>query len=308
MAMSEPMSEPPIETEAAPDSRSRGSGAQFETQYAAYRREKRVYAFLFGTVFLVCLVAAAITAKFDVVRLIQGLPRTTEFLEKLVPPIGLATFAHDMREWYWGIGNWLDSLLNTLLMAFLATVLGTAIGGFLSFFAARNLAKRYLVYWVMRRVLEIARTVPDIVWALMFVIAFGIGPLAGILAITVHTIGAQGKLFAEVNENISPLPIDGVRAAGGTWFQEIRFGVLPQVIPNYMSYTFWRLELNVRSATIVGFVGAGGIGRDLFTSVQLLYFSDVGAILLIVVSTIMLIDVLSEMFRHSAIGKASFAQ
>ena len=155
--------------------------------------------------------------------------------------------------------------------------------------------------------LEIARTVPDIVWALLFVMAFGIGPLAGVLAITVHTIGAQGKLFAEVNENISPLPIDGIRAAGGNWFQEIRFGVLPQVMPNYLSYTFWRIELNVRSATIVGFVGAGGIGHDLFTSIQLLYFSDAGAILLIVVATIMLIDMLSEKFRHSAIGKASFA-
>lgn len=300
MAMSGP--------EAASSPKPRRSGAHFETQYAVYRRQKRIYACLFGAAFLVCLAVSAVTAKFDVVTLIQGLPRTSEFLEKLVPPIGLATFAHDIGEWYWGISKWLDSLLNTLLMAFLATVLGTAVGGFLSFFAARNLEKHYAVYWVMRRVLEVARTVPDIVWALMFVIAFGIGPLAGILAITVHTIGAQGKLFAEVNENISLLPIDGVRSAGGTWLQEIRFAVLPQVTPNYMSYTFWRLELNVRSATIVGFVGAGGIGHDLFTSVQLLYFSDVGAILLIVVATIMLIDVLSEMFRHSAIGKASFAQ
>jgi phosphonate transport system permease protein len=282
--------------------------ANFEAQYAAYRRKKRVYAILFGVAFAICVAVSAITARFDVLTLVQGLPRTTEFLVKLVPPIGFATLAHDIREWYWDIGRWMESLLNTLLMAFLATVLGTVAGGFLSFFAARNLAKHYLIYWVMRRVLEIARTVPDIVWALMFVIAFGIGPLAGILAITVHTLGAQGKLFAEVNENISALPIDGVRSAGGTWFQEIRFAVLPQVIPNYMSYTFWRLELNVRSATIVGFVGAGGIGHDLFTSVQLLYFSDVGAILLIVVATIMLIDVLSEMFRHSAIGKASFAR
>jgi phosphonate transport system permease protein len=290
------------------NSKARGSVARFETQYAAYRREKRVYATLFAAAFIICLIAAAITAKFDVFTLIQGLPRTTEFLVKLVPPIGLETFAHDVGEWYWGIGKWLDSLLNTLLMAYLATVLGTVIGGFLSFFAARNLARHYLIYWVTRRILEIARTVPDIVWALLFIIAFGIGPLAGILAITVHTIGAQGKLFAEVNENVSPLPIDGIRAAGGAWFQEIRFAVLPQVIPNYMSYTFWRLELNVRSATIVGFVGAGGIGHDLFTSVQLLYFSDAGAILLIIVATIMAIDMLSERFRHSAIGKASFAQ
>ena len=225
----------------------------------------------------------------------------------MIPPIQLSTFAADIAEWYWGIDKWLNSLLNTLLMAYLATVLGTIIGGALSFFAARNLAPNYLTYWMIRRALEIARTVPDIVWALLFVMAFGIGPLAGILAITVHTIGAQGKLFAEVNENISPLPLDGIRSAGGNWLHEIRFGVIPQVMPNYMSYSFWRIELNVRSATIVGFVGAGGIGHDLFTSIQLLYFSDAGAILLIVVATIMMIDMLSERFRHSAIGKASFS-
>jgi phosphonate transport system permease protein len=228
-------------------------------------------------------------------------------LVKMVPPIHVSTFAQDMSEWYWGLDKWLNSLLNTLLMAYLATVFGTVIGGALSFLAARNLATNYLIYWLTRRVLEIARTVPDIVWALLFVIAFGIGPLAGILAITMHTIGAQGKLFAEVNENISPLPLDGIRSAGGNWFQQIRFGVIPQVMPNYMSYSFWRIELNVRSATIVGFVGAGGIGHDLFTSIQLLYFADAGAILLIVVTTIMLIDILSEKFRHRAIGKASFS-
>jgi phosphonate transport system permease protein len=265
----------------------------FEERYEAHRRGKRLYASLFGVAFLACVIGAGITAKFDVVTLVNGLPRTTDFLVKLIPPIGMATFS--------------QSLLNTLLMAWLATVLGTVIGGALSFFAARNLVRHYITYWITRRVLEVARTVPDLVWALLFVIAFGIGPLAGILAITVHTIGAQGKLFAEVNENISPLPVDGIRAAGGTWLHEVRFAVLPQVMPNFMSYTFWRLELNVRSATIVGFVGAGGIGHDLFTSVQLLYFSDAGAILLIIVATIMAIDILSERFRHRAIGKAGFA-
>ena len=285
----------------------RDSAARFEEQYAAFRRQKAIYNTLFWGGFIVCVVAAGIVSKFDVLTLIKGLPRTTEFLLKMVPPIHMSTFAADIGEWYWGIDKWLNSLLNTLLMAYLATVLGTIIGGALSFLAARNLAPNYLTYWMIRRTLEIARTVPDIVWALLFVMAFGIGPLAGILAITMHTIGAQGKLFAEVNENISPLPLDGIRSAGGNWFHEIRFGVIPQVMPNYMSYSFWRIELNVRSATIVGFVGAGGIGHDLFTSIQLLYFSDAGAILLIVVATIMLIDMMSEKFRHSAIGKASFS-
>jgi phosphonate transport system permease protein len=285
----------------------RDSAARFEEEYAAFRRKKTIYNTLFWGVFLACVIVAGITAKFDVVTLLKGLPRTTEFLVKMIPPIQLSTFGADIAEWYWGIDKWLISLLNTLLMAYLATVLGTIIGGALSFLAARNLAPNYLIYWTIRRTLEVARTVPDIVWALLFVMAFGIGPLAGILAITVHTIGAQGKLFAEVNENISPLPVDGIRSAGGNWFHEVRYGVIPQVMPNYMSYSFWRIELNVRSATIVGFVGAGGIGHDLFTSIQLLYFSDAGAILLIVVTTIMIIDMLSEKFRHSAIGKASFS-
>jgi len=276
--------------------------ARFEHHYALYQRQKATYAALFWVAFAACFVVAAISARFNVLTLIQGLPRTTDFLVKMVPPISLSNFAEDIGEWYWGIGKWMNSLLNTLLMAYLATVLGTAIGGALSFLAARNLVS-YPVYWITRRILEIARTVPDIVWALLFVIAYGIGPLPGVLAITMHTLGAQGKLFAEVNENASMLPVEGIRSAGGNWFQEIRYGVLPQVLPNFMSYTFWRIELNVRSATIVGFVGAGGIGHDLFTSIQLLYFADAGAILLIVIATIMFIDMLSERYRHRVIGK-----
>ena len=294
-------------TPASAPSRQRSATVRFEQQYAAYRRQKALYTALFWVAFVICVIVAAITAKFNVVTLFNGLPRTTEFLRQMVPPIHLSTFAHDVSEWYWGIEHWLNSLLSTLLMAYLATVLGTLIGGALSFLAARNLARNYLIYWVTRRVLEIARTVPVLGCALLFVFAFGLGPLPGVLAISMHTIGAQGKLFAEVNENISPLPVDGVRASGGNWFHEMRFGVLPQVLPNFLGYSFWRIELNVRSATIVGFVGAGGIGHDLFTSVQLLYFADAGAILLIVVVTIMIIDMLSEKFRHRVIGKASFS-
>jgi len=284
------------------------AAAQFERQYADYRRSKTVSTVLFWALFAACFVVSLVVTRFDVVALVEGLPRTTDFIVKMIPPIGWSSFGEDVGEWYWGIGKWLNSLLNTLLMAYLATVLGTTVGGALSFLAARNLVKSYAVYWITRRVLEIARTVPDIVWALLFVLAFGIGPLAGVLAITVHTLGAQGKLFAEVNENVSPLPIEGIRSSGGNWLHEMRYGVLPQALPNYMSYTFWRIELNVRSATIVGFVGAGGIGHDLFTSIQLLYFADAGAILLIVVATIMGIDMLSERYRHRLIGKEQLSQ
>ena len=275
---------------------------RFERRYAGHRRGKTTWNVLFWGGFAVCFVVSVVVSKFDVSAIVAGLPRTTEFIARMIPPIRWSSFAADMGEWYWGLGGWLNSLLNTLLMAYLATVMGTLIGGALGFLAARNLARHHAVYWITRRVLEIARTVPDIVWALLFVLAFGIGPLPGVLAIAVHTLGAQGKLFAEVNENVSPLPVEGIRAAGGNWFHEMRYGVLPQALPNYMSYTFWRIELNVRSATIVGFVGAGGIGHDLFTSIQLLYFADAGAILLIVVASIMAIDMLSERYRHRLIG------
>ncbi|GMQ74874.1 MAG: phosphonate ABC transporter, permease protein PhnE [Gammaproteobacteria bacterium] len=276
---------------------------KFESAYKAYQRNKRTFSVVLLAALGLSFVLSIISTEFDLFTLINGFPRTREFLFRLVPPITYDEFTLDVLDWYWNIEKWLENLLNTLLMAFLATFLGTLIGGALSFFAARNLVKHYATYWITRRILEIARTVPDIVWALIFVITFGVGPQAGVLAILIHTVGAQGKLFAEVNENISHHPVEGVRATGGNWVQEIRFAVLPQVLPNFMSYTFWRIELNVRSATIVGFVGAGGIGQDLFIAIQLLEFPDAGAILLIVVATIMLIDMASEKLRHYLVGK-----
>ena len=144
---------------------------------------------------------------------------------------------------------------------------------------------------------------PEIVFALIFVVAFGIGPFAGFLAITVHTIGAMGKLYAEANENIDERQLDGVRAAGGNWFEVIRFAVLPQVLPNFTTYTLWRLELNIRSAAIVGFVGAGGIGQELYHAISFNYYEDISAIVLMVVATIMVIDLTCERLRHRLIGK-----
>ena len=193
-------------------------------------------------------------------------------------------------------------------MAFTATVVGTTIGGLLSFVASSNLMKNYLLFFISRRSLEIARTVPDIVWAMIFIYPFGVGPLAGVLALIVHTTGAQGKLFSEVNENCDFKPIEGIRAAGGNWFEEIRFAVYPQVLPNFLSYSFWRLALNVQAATVMGFVAAGGIGYELITAIKLMYFLDVGAILLMIIGTVFMIDMISEKCRHYFIGKENLGQ
>jgi phosphonate transport system permease protein len=251
---------------------------------------------------LVACAAAAHVAQFDLGRLADGLPRTGEYLAKLVPQIRPGHVAEDVGHWYWGLGKWLGLLQATLLMALLATSLGTAAGALLSFPASRNLVHSTAVYWICRRLLEIARAVPDLVWALIFVFSFGLGPLAGVLAIALHTLGAQGKLFAEANENVDMRPVEGVRAAGGRWPDEILYGVLPQVLPNFVSYTFWRFEINVRLATIIGFVGAGGIGMELYDAISLNFLADASAILLIVAATVYLIDMASEHLRLRLAG------
>jgi phosphonate transport system permease protein len=283
--------------------------ARFEATRADYLRYKRVYLTMFWVAFFACLILAVLQTEFSIFHVIEALPRTRGFIVKSYSAFhGWDTFWVDLKEWYWGFWKWLDALIVSLIMAFTATIVGTTFGGLLSFVASRNLMKNYWLYFITRRVLEIARTVPDIVWALIFIYPFGVGPLAGVLALITHTTGAQGKLFSEVNENVDNRPLEGVRASGGNWFEEIRFAVIPQVLPNFTSYTFWRLALNVQAATVMGFVGAGGIGYELITAIRLLYFLDVGAILLMIIGTVFLIDITSEKLRHYFIGKETLSQ
>jgi phosphonate transport system permease protein len=263
-------------------------------------RMRRAFA---GLVALSAMIAfSAHVSQFDLARLSAGLPKITDFLSGLIPPLRWSTLGADLAGWYWGWSKWLALLWTTILMALFGTAVGTALGALLSFLAARNLGWSLPVIFLVRRVLEIARTVPDLVWALVFLFAFGLGPLAGVLAIALHTMGAQGKLFAEANENIDIQPLEGVRSSGGSWLDEIMIGVVPQVLPNYVSYSLWRFEMNVRSATIIGFVGAGGIGMELYDSLSLNYFDDAGAILLIVLATVTLIDLISEWARSQLAG------
>jgi phosphonate transport system permease protein len=184
------------------------------------------------------------------------------------------------------------------MMAYVGTFtgfLGAFIGAFL---CSANLVPFRWLRVTVRRLLEVCRTVPDIVFALIFVVAFGLGPLPGVLAITIHTIGALGKLFSEVVESIAMEPVEGIAATGGSWLAQIRFGVLPQVLSNFISYGLLRLEINVRGAAVLGFVGAGGIGEELITAIRKFYYSDVSAILLMIVVCVVAIDLTSENLRH----------
>ncbi|MFO7484099.1 phosphonate ABC transporter, permease protein PhnE [Oceanibaculum nanhaiense] len=276
--------------------------AAFETLAARHRAMRLRRTSLGAIAFLAALSFAVHVSGFDPTVIIAGLPRVHEFFGGMVPPMKLSTLGADLASWFWGIQKWLGLLWTTVMMALFGTVMGTLVGGLLSFYATPNLGASGITIFIVRRALEIARTVPDLVWALIFMFAFGLGPLAGVLALFVHSLGAQGKLFAEANENTDPKPLEGVRASGGTWLDEIAIGVLPQVLPNFVSYALWRFEINVRTATVIGFVGAGGIGMELYEAISLNYFDDAGAILLMVFFAVMAIDMLSEWARLRLAG------
>jgi phosphonate transport system permease protein len=206
-------------------------------------------------------------------------------------------------EWFWNLPTWLLLMTETILMAYVGTLAG-GVGAFLlSFVASRNLTRAFWLREAARRLLEFARTVPELVFALIFVVCFGLGPVPGVLAIALHTMGTLGKLFAEVIENIDIKPVEGVAAAGGSWLHRVRYGALPQVFSNFVSYTLLRFEINVRAAAVIGFVGAGGIGQTLLEAIRKFYYSDVSALLVLMIGTVMLIDYGAEKLRHRLLGE-----
>ena len=277
--------------------------ALFERQYSDLRRTRRLYTALGVLVFGALCVGSAVIGNFNPAALIEGAPKLAEYVVRTLPTLTWANLSGDLAHWFYGLRKWLDLLIETVLMAYLATLLGSVGALFLCFHGSRNLAPHSWSYYAARRLSEFFRTVPDLVFALIFVFAFGLGPLAGILAIALHSMGANGKLFAEANENIDMNPVEGLRALGAGWVQTMRFAVVPQVLPNYASYVLWRFEINVRTAAVMGFVGAGGIGMELITAVRSLYYEDISAILILIVATVSIIDITCEKLRHALIGR-----
>lgn len=272
---------------------------------ADYRAEvgkRRLYSFGFLLALVVIAIAASVVADVRLGTLAENLFRFTSYLGRILPDLTIANLGGDLQAWYWNLGGWLKMLFETLLIAYLATLIGAIVGFAVCFAASSNMSLNSTIRFVARRGLELLRTVPEIVFALLFVIAFGLGPMAGVLALMLHTTGALGKLFSEVVENIDMRPVEGIRASGGSELQVIRFAVLPQVAANFTSYGLLRFEINVRGASVMGFVGAGGIGQELLTSIRQFFYSDVSAILLLIIGTIVVIDLITQRIRHALLG------
>ena len=279
-----------------------------EAAFQARRRTRRAATLGYGALALMLLAVSAWVSEVYPRTLLDGIPRVGEYFHKLLPTLKSGVVLAgpkvegSLAFWMYRLDAWAWLLFETSQIAALATLMG-ALGALVACFpAAVNLAPNRAVYLVCRRTLELFRTVPDIVYALILVWAFGVGPLAGIFAIALHTTGALGKLFAEAAENADMRPWDGVRAAGGSWAQAVRYAILPQVAPNFLSYVLLRFEINVRGATVIGFVGAGGIGQELYTVISRNYYEEIGAIILLIVLTVTAIDLASERLRNLVIG------
>lgn len=206
---------------------------------------------------------------------------------------GSAFLKPNFRDW----DVYVLSMVETVQIAIWGTALAVIIGTPFAILSSANVCPQWIVQPV-RRLMDASRAINEIVFALLFVVAVGLGPLAGVLALAVHNIGIIAKLYSEAVEAIDPRPVEGIRATGASRLQEVIFGIIPQVMPLWSSYTLYRFETNVRSATVLGLVGAGGIGQPLYENIRSFAYAETAAIIIIVVLTVMLIDMLSAQIRR----------
>jgi phosphonate transport system permease protein len=199
------------------------------------------------------------------------------------------------------VGEYAWQCLVTVCIALWGTVLALAVSVPLGLLGARNLSPHPLVYFAVRRVLDVLRAVNEFVFALMFVTAVGLGPFAGMLALGIHSGGVLGKLLSETIEAVDPGQVEGVAAVGAGRLHVIAFGVIPQVLPNFVSYVLLRLESDIRSASVIGMVGGGGIGFYLWDTIRSFKDREAATVILLIVIMVMCIDVVSARIRRAAI-------
>ena len=287
----------------------RGALAAFEADRSRLRRAQRLQ-----NLATLAILSALVWWSFSVSGFIGGdvsgdpLARMARFLDLMNPDLraevlfdGVGTDG-SLASWFYALPLWLAAMWETIQIAIVATVFGAILAVPAGLLSSRNLNPVAPVRFAVRRTLEAIRTLPDLIVAMILVAAFGIGPLAGVISIAISTMGRLGKLFAEINENADMKPLESVRASGGGYFQALRFGLLPQVAPNYASYALLKFEGNIGAAAALGIIGAGGIGIELSRAITYNLFDTYLALLILLVLTIFVCDLLSERVRHHLIG------
>jgi phosphonate transport system permease protein len=222
-----------------------------------------------------------------------GIGRLGEFVALMLPP-SYGTTAK--------LVHYLQGLAATLAIAFLGTLLAAVLAVPLGFLAARNVIPNFLVHFAVRRVNDTLRAIDTLIWALIWINVVGLGAFAGILAIMTEDLGIFGKLYSEAIEAADAKPVEGVISTGGGPLHAVRFGIVPQVLPVLLSQVLYYFESNTRSATIIGIVGAGGIGANLYEEIQQNEWPQVAFLVLIILLTVALIDFISSRLRAALIG------
>jgi phosphonate transport system permease protein len=276
----------------------------FQQRFGAAQRSRRTETILLVAAVGLLFLAAAVWTDFSPEKIFEGLPRIGEYFGKLLSieptrgadPVPVLAFGHmfggakepqSIAYWFYRIDVYAALLWQTVQMAIIATVMGFTAAFVLCFPATGTLMPLRSLVFFLRRMLEILRTVPQVVLAFIFVWPFG----------------ALGKLFLELNENADLRAVEGIRSVGGSWLAQIRYGIVPQVLPGFLSYVMLRFEINVRSSTIMGFVGAGGIGMELKRVIGFNIYEEVSAICILILLVVVILDLTSEHIRHRFIGQ-----
>lgn len=222
---------------------------------------------------------------FDGGRLADGGPSILRLLGEMLPP----DFGNSR--------DWVKPLIDTLAMSVAGTALAVALSVPLAFLAARNTTPHPLAYQMARGILNALRAIPELILGIIFVAAVGFGALPGVLALGLHSVGMVGKFFAEAIEHANEAPIEAARAAGATPLQVLLHGVVPQVLPQMADISVYRWEYNFRASTVMGMVGAGGIGFELMGSLRIMQYQEVSAILLVILIMVTVVDAFSSHLR-----------
>ncbi|MEL6451167.1 MAG: phosphonate ABC transporter, permease protein PhnE [Pseudomonadota bacterium] len=263
--------------------------------YMALTRHKRLYSFILLIVFIALMVAGFNTAaQRNAGSFWGGIDNFFDYPSELV-----IEASQKLVELPGHFVTFFPALVETVNIAAAATLLGALAAIFLSLLSTRGLARFPRLIPVFRRLMDISRAIPEIVVALVLIFILGGGPVPAMIAIAIHTAGALGKLFSEVNENADLKPIDGLSSVGATWGQKMVLGIVPQVAPNWLSYALLRFEINVRASAILGFVGAGGLGYELKNAISWGQgrYDEAAAIFLLLFVTIVAIDQVSSHYR-----------
>jgi phosphonate transport system permease protein len=284
---------------------------EFERYYQRIRRQQKRDTLLWSLLLVALYLAAGNVAEFNLFTVWQSLPHFFDYLREIMPVLHLPLLFADGKTSgslaYWGyrLPIQLPLIWETLQLALAATLLAVALAAVLAFFAADNTRTPASLRLAIRAFVAFLRTMPELAWAVMFVMAFGIGAIPGFLALALHTVGSLTKLFYEAIESASDKPVRGLAACGATTLQRMRFAFWPQVKPIFLSYSFMRLEINFRSSTILGLVGAGGIGQELMTNIKLDRYDQVSITLLLILIVVSLLDTLSGQLRRRVVGETA---